>query len=226
MIQGLSYLRGAFIAYEPDGYPDRKRVIPFRFNPEGLTRQVNIEQAQAGQGVGTGAETGGGGEAAAEQSADAASGTLKASMTVQIRLDLADRHEASKSLDPKLGIAPEVAAIEDLMYAAEGQAQASSDGTEAVEARARRPTVLFVWGRKRVFPVRITAMTINESEFNRDLNPVRAEVEVSLEVLGESDARDNRAVSSALEFTADKRRELARMFLDNTVDQGSNILPL
>ena len=24
---GLSYVRGAFLAYEPDGYPDKKRVI-------------------------------------------------------------------------------------------------------------------------------------------------------------------------------------------------------
>ncbi len=36
MTNELNYVRGAFIAYEPDGYPKEKRVIPFRFNPEAL----------------------------------------------------------------------------------------------------------------------------------------------------------------------------------------------
>ena len=49
----INYLRGAFIAYEPGGYPDRKRVIPFRFNPESLSRQLSIEQ---GAGGGTGSQ--------------------------------------------------------------------------------------------------------------------------------------------------------------------------
>ena len=77
-----------------------------------------------------------------------------------------------------------------------------------------------------MLPVRITGMEILESLFNADLNPVRAEVSVSLEVMGETDAKDNRAVSDALAFTAEKRRELADMYHENTADQGSNILPL
>ena len=69
-------------------------------------------------------------------------------------------------------------------------------------------------------------MTVNETVHNNKLNPVRAEVEVSLEVLGQADARDNVAVSSALEFTADNRRQLAGQFFDQTASQNSNILPL
>ena len=41
----------AFIAYEPGGYPDKKRVIPFRFNPESLSRSVAVEAGQSGGGV-------------------------------------------------------------------------------------------------------------------------------------------------------------------------------
>ncbi len=47
----INYLRGAFIAYEPDGYPDCKRVIPFRFNPEALARQLSVEQGEPAQGA-------------------------------------------------------------------------------------------------------------------------------------------------------------------------------
>jgi hypothetical protein len=69
-------------------------------------------------------------------------------------------------------------------------------------------------------------MTINETSHNSQLNPVRAEIEVTAEVLGEADARDNVAVSSALEFTASNRRQMAHDFFEQTASQSSNILPL
>ena len=47
----LSYLRGAFIAYEPGGYPDRRRVIPFRFNPESISRSLKVDSGQTGAGT-------------------------------------------------------------------------------------------------------------------------------------------------------------------------------
>ena len=45
------------------------------------------------------------------------------------------------------------------------------------------PILLFIWGRKRVMPVIMTSMTINEQEFFPDLNPKRAQIEVQLRVL-------------------------------------------
>jgi len=221
----LGYLHGAFIAYEPGGYPDKKRVIPFRFNPELLSRTVAVEAGQSGGGV-EGAAPGAAAAPAAEASADAASGTLKESFSVQIRLDFADREQSVSGLDEEFGIAPEIAAIEDLLYPAETESEASSDGTEPVRPARPRPTVLFVWGRKRVLPVRIASLKIDESVYNNHLNPVRAEIEASLEVLGEADARNDPAVRSALDHTHAGRRELARMYYDNTASQGSNILPL
>ena len=220
-----SYLRGAFIAYEPDGYPERKRVIPFRFNPESVGRQLAVEQGQSGQGTDAAGASGAG--SSKEQGApDSSSGSLKQTLTVQVRFDFADRHEASSDLDERLGVAPEIAVVEDLLYPAEAESEQPNQGGEPVQPRARRPIVLFVWGRKRVFPVRITQMTINETMYNADLNPVRAEIDISMEVLGERDASNFEAVRRALEHTDSKRRELARMFLDKTKDQGSNILPL
>lgn len=224
----LNYLRGAFIAYEPGGYPDRRRVIPFRFNPESINRSLKVETGQTGAGTegAARAQPQGGGDAAAEQSADAASGALKETFSVKIRVDFADRGEAAAGLDESFGIAPEIAAIEELLHPAETESEAASDGTEPVRPRSARPTVLLVWGRKRVLPVRITALTINETVYNDQLNPVRAEIDASLEVMGEADARDNPAVRSALDHTSAGRREMARQYYDNTASQGSNILPL
>jgi hypothetical protein len=221
----LGYLRGAFIAYEPGGYPEARRVIPFRFNPESLSRTIAVQAGQPGAGV-EGAAAGAGAAPPAEGSADASGGVVKESFTVQIRVDLADRDQAVSGLDEQFGVAPEIAAIEDLLYPAEADSDAASDGTEPVQPARARPTVLFVWGRKRVLPVRIVSLKVDESVYNNHLNPVRAEMEVSLEVFGEAEARNDPAVRAALDHTHAARRELARQYYANTSAQGSTILPL
>jgi hypothetical protein len=48
---------------------------------------------------------------------------------------------------------------------------------------ATAPLTLFVWGKKRVVPVRVGAMTITEESFDPELNPIRAKVGLQLEVL-------------------------------------------
>lgn len=221
MSTGLNYLRGAFIANAPRDDRLKSRVIPFRFNPESLARQLTVEAGQSPSGT-EGAAPRATTDAAAEASADAAMGALKESFSVQIRLDFADRDESVSNLDEEYGIAPEIAAIEDLVYPVETDADASSDGKEGVRAKRARPTVLFVWGRKRVLPVRIASLQINESVFNNHLNPVRAEIDVSLEVLGEADVLDTPGARSALEHTHASRQELAQMYYENTAAQGSN----
>lgn len=221
----VSYLRGAFIAYDPGGYRDGpKRVIPFRFNPETLSRSLQVEQGKSGSGTEGAAKAGKSGKG--EQAADAASGALKQGFTVQVRFDFDDRHEVARDLPPELGIAPEIAALESLLYPAESPTEHTGDGSEPVRPRSQRPTVLFVWGRRRVLPVRITGMTVNETRFNAELNPLRAEIDVALEVLGDVDARSDKAVGDALAFTNAKRRELAKQFYETTASQGTSILPL
>jgi hypothetical protein len=218
----VTYVRGAFIAYEPLGYPDKKRVIPFRFNPESLSRTLSVEAGESGGGV-EGAAPRSAPPPASEASADASSGALKESFSVVIRLDFADREESLSGLDPKLGIAPEIAAIEELLYPAATQAQAASDGSEPVRKAADRPTVLFVWGQKRVLPVRIASLKIDESFYNSELNPIRAEIEASLEVLGEAEAQHNAAVRPALDYTHKARQELAKLFYAKASTQNTRI---
>jgi hypothetical protein len=222
----ISYERAAFIAYEPQGYPDpnKRRLIPFRFNPEGLSRTVNVQGGQKPPGVESG--RGAAPPPSGEAPADGGAATVKESFTIHIRLDFADRDPGLTTLDEQYGIAPEIAAIEDLMYPAPSEADASSDGTEAVQAASPRPTVLLVWGRRNVVPVRIMSLKIDETVYNTALNPVRAEIEAALEVMGEADARNDLAVRAALDKLTSDRRNLAQMYYQNTAVQGSNILPL
>jgi len=227
----LNYARGGFIVYAPGGYPDQKRVIPFRFNPESLVRTVAVQAAPAGGGVqGAQARSSASGPAAAA-SADAAggdqsSGALKETFSVVIRLDFADRQESLTGFDDKEGIAPEIAAIESLLYPATVASHAASDGTEPVRVAAARPTVLFVWGPNRVVPVRITQLKIDEAVYNNLLNPVRAEIEATLEVVGTAEARDDKAVQAALDHTDQERKRLAESFFQHTAAQSTNALAL
>jgi hypothetical protein len=217
------YLRGAFVAYDPGAYKSptiQRRLIPFRFNPEGLSRSISIEAAPGSQGVeGSSAAK----KSKTEQAADASSGTLKETFNVSIRLDFVDLLESSPSIDQELGILPEIAALEDLLYPVEPATSNNSDGKEPVQPRAARPTVLFIWGVQRVYPVRITQMTVNETLHNQALNPIRAEVEVGLEVLREGDARGNQAVADALNYTAQKRRTNVQKAKNRTATQNTNV---
>jgi hypothetical protein len=45
------------------------------------------------------------------------------------------------------------------------------------------PLTLFVWGLKRVVPVRIKTLTITEQAFDPALNPIRAKVTLAMDVL-------------------------------------------
>ncbi len=224
MTETINFVKGAFAVYEPGREPGdataMARFIPFRFNPEGLQRQLALEQAQGAASAGGAGATS---DAAGEQSADAASGTLKESFSILLRFDLAEREDPGSTMPVEFGVLPEIAALEDLLHPVESDADAPSDDSTPVRPRGQLPLVLMVWGERRVVPVRITGMTINESLFNGRLYPVRAEVEVSLEVLGEAEARDNTRVRASLDFTAANRRKMARIYLDSTADQGTNV---
>ncbi|MDT1061996.1 hypothetical protein RM190_09025 [Paracoccus sp. CPCC 101403] len=225
MTDQINFVQGAFAVYNPDDTSVMSGFIPFRFNPETLTRQLQLEQAQGGadKGATPGAQGAGQGGTSGEQGADASSGTLKESFSVLLRFDLAEREETRSSLPIEFGVMPEISALEELLYPVESESEAPSDGSEPVRARGRRPIVLFVWGERRVVPVKITGMSIAETFFNGKLYPVRAEIEVGLEVLGEAEARDNTRVSSSLGFTGANRRKMARLYLDTTADQGTSI---
>ena len=222
MTDAINFTRGAFAVYNPDDSAVMSGFIPFRFNPESLTRQLQLEQAKSETG-GAAAPASGAQSGSGEQGADASSGTLKESFSVLLRFDLAEREEAKSSLPVEFGVLPEISALEELLYPIESESEAPSDGSEPVRARGRRPIVLFIWGERRVVPVKITGMSIAETFFNGMLYPVRAEVEVGLEVLGDAEARDNARVKSSLGFTGANRRKMARLYLDTTADQGTSI---
>jgi len=90
----------------------------------------------------------------------------------------------------ELGIAPQLAALETLLYPASGQLIANNSlqagGTlEILPLQA--PLALFVWSKQRVVPVRITDCSVTEEAFDTKLNPIRAKVSLSMRVLSIDD---------------------------------------
>jgi hypothetical protein len=107
-----------------------------------------------------------------------------------IRLDATDKLDEGNAIAEKFGIAPQIATLELMVNPKQesvlGAAAAALLGKPkgfSFTRGANPPLVLFVFGRKRVLPVNITAMNITETEFSTDLNPVRATVAVSLTVI-------------------------------------------
>ena len=90
-------------------------------------------------------------------------------LTIQLALDVTIPPAAGQT-----GVYPMLSALELLLY------------VPAVPVN-RLPLVIFVWGSRRVLPVRILQLQILEQSFDVELNPVRAEIVVTLKILKEAD---------------------------------------
>src|SRR2546423_6157492 len=113
-------------------------------------------------------------------------------LSFDIRLDATDKLDEGDALTEEFGVAPQLSTLE-LMMVPKGQgllgAAASMLLKKAgasfsfVDDEKNPPVILFIWGRKKVMPVNIMSMQIKEEEFSTDLNPTRATVSVSLQVI-------------------------------------------
>jgi hypothetical protein len=162
-------LKGAIVAVDP--FNPLASVVVFQYNPETLTRTVRPKVA------GEGAERG---------EALRLSGPPEESITVEIALDAADGLETGDGLTVAHGVGPSLAALEMLVYPKSAlvignEVLAALGVIEVIPPQA--PLTLFVWGPKRVLPVRITDFTIAEQAFDPALNPILATVTLGLRVM-------------------------------------------
>lgn len=103
------------------------------------------------------------------QSADpAATGPGRESISLTLSLDAVDLDAPIDPASKIFGVLPTLTALEDLTEQSRGQSP---------------PDVLFVWGPHRILVVRLVSLLIRETRFNTQLAPVRADVDVALNVL-------------------------------------------
>lgn len=153
-------------------------VIALQYNPDSLTRTLQL-QSSGGEG---------GDRSQALRLRGAAVETLK----VEAELDATDRleHPEENATTVSLGLHPQIAALELLVQPTSASLQTNDvlarTGTlEVLPVQA--PLTLFVWGRSRVVPVRVTDLSVTEDAFDAALNPIRATVSLGLRVLSVDD---------------------------------------
>jgi hypothetical protein len=167
-------LRGGLVLIDPET-GTVLRIIALQYNPDTLTRSFQIKSAT---------DTGDHLEALRLKGPPAE--TIK----VDAEIDATDQLETGDAQTLAAGLHPQIAAIETIVYPTSAHlqainAQAAAGSIEIAAAQA--PLPLFVFGPKRIVPVRITEISITEEAFDADLNPMRAKVSLGMHVLSVDD---------------------------------------
>lgn len=168
-------LKGAIIGIDPAN--PLASIIIFQYNPDTLSRTLR-------------AQTSGGADSGSKNEAMRLKGPPTESIKIDVEIDATDQLEQDKFPATSMGVYPALASLEMLLYPKSALVIANeilmnAGVIEIVPPEA--PMTLFVWGPKRILPVRISGLTITEEAFDTDLNPIRAKVGLEMAVLSYSD---------------------------------------
>jgi hypothetical protein len=165
--------KGALIGLDP--LKPLASVVVFQYNPEKVTRQL---RPRAGSGDG------------AQGEALRVSGPPEETFSLDVEIDAVDQLAAGDPVTAALGIGPQLASLEMLLYPASSvvianEALALAGLIEVVPPEA--PLAMLVWSPSRVLPVRLTELSVAEEAYDSVLNPIQAKASLSLRVLSYDD---------------------------------------
>jgi hypothetical protein len=165
--------KGAIVGLDP--FNPLASVIVFQYNPDTLTRTLTAQTA---------------GGNAAQGEALRLKGPPQETITVNVEVDAADQLERADGIATSMGLYPTLSSLEMLLYPKSAlvianEVLANIGVIEIIPPEA--PLTLFVWGIKRVVPVRLTTFSITEEAFDPNLNPIRAKVNLGMRVLNYQD---------------------------------------
>lgn len=190
-------LKGGLVAVDPvTGIA--LRVITLQYNPETITRSLQI------QGVG--------GEGGDRSEALRLKGPPVETFKLDAEIDATDQLEFPRQNinAVRSGIHPQLAALETLVYPSNSLLQAEMALARAgvLEiAPAEAHMLLFVWSKSRVMPVRLTEFSVTEEMFDVSLNPIRAKISLGLRVLSVNDLSSaHRGTSLYMSYQQQKER--------------------
>ncbi len=170
-------IKGGIVLIDPNN-SEVQRIIVMQYNPDTLTRTLQV------QGVG--------GESGDRQEALRLKGPPIETIKLDAEIDATDQLEFPKqnSTSAELGIFPQLAALETIIYPTSSQLQNNNSqaksGTLEI-APMETFLSLFVWSKNRILPVRLTEFSITEEAFDTFLNPIRAKVSLGMRVLNVND---------------------------------------
>lgn len=170
-------IKGGLVLIDPQSAVVR-RVIALQYNPDSLSRTLQVH--------GAGADSGNRSEALRLTGPPTETIKLEAEIDAVDQLELPDQNGDAA----RLGLFPQLAALETIIYPTSTQLQAN-------DALARSGTLeilpmetdlaLFVWSKTRIVPVRVTDFSVTEEAFDTALNPIRAKVSLGMRVLSIDD---------------------------------------
>jgi len=148
------------------------RLIALQYNPETLTRSLQIKGVS--------------GESGDHVEALRLKGPPVETIKVDVEIDATDKMEDSDKDTGSDGIHAQLAALETIVYPSSttlfsNNAEAGSGSIEILPMSG--PLTVFIFGPKRILPVRITELSITEELFDVNLNPIRAKVSLGMRVL-------------------------------------------
>jgi hypothetical protein len=200
-------IKGAIVAVEAS--TPVPKVILFQYNPDTLTRTLKPQSA---------------GETASKSESMRLKGAPVETISLDIELDATDQleHPELNVAAQQLGILPQLAALETILYpksslVIQNATLASSGAIEVVPPEG--PFTLFIWGPKRVLPVRITEYRVTEEAHDASLNPIRAKVSLGMRVLTYDDLTLSHQGYSV--FIAHQMAKEAMAILGNVNSVGS-----
>lgn len=170
-------LKGGIVLVDPDSGAI-SRIVTLQYNPDSVTRTLQIQSIDAGQKD--------------RLEALRLKGPAIETFKLDAEIDATDQLEQPNQ-NPnttQYGIYPQLAALETIIYPSVSQLQNSNTLAQSgvLEiAPMEAPLSLFVWSRNRVVPVRITDFSIIEEAFDANLNPIRAKVSLGMRVLSVDD---------------------------------------
>jgi hypothetical protein len=167
-------VKGGIVLMDPNTSVVRS-VIALQYNPDSLSRTLQIQAVQGGQeGV--------------RVDVLRLRGPAVETIKLEAELDATDQLEFPSQFPAaaQFGLLPQLAQLEMLINPsvetlAADDALANQGVLEIIPLE--QPLTLFVWSKSRVVPVRITDFSVTEEAFDAALNPIRAKVSLGLRVL-------------------------------------------
>lgn len=170
-------LKGGIVLIDPDSAAVQ-RIIVLQYNPDSLSRTFQVK------GAGT--------EGGDRSDALRLSGPPVETLKLDAEIDATDQLEFpdQNPLAAQVGIHPQLAVLETLIYPSSSQLQTNNTLANAGTLEIipmETPLTLFVWSKHRILPVRVTDVSVTEEAFDPALNPLRAKVSLGMRVLSVDD---------------------------------------
>ena len=172
--------KGALIGLDPAN-PLASMII-FQYNPETISRTLRARTTSNNN-------VDGGGPSPAGEPLRLA-GPPEESVRLEVVLDATDQLEKADPIAVGLGIHPQLASLEMLLYPKSALVITNEALMQAGVLEVIQPAVplaILVWGVKRILPVRLAGFSISEEMFDPNLNPIHAKVSLDLNVLSYHD---------------------------------------